>query len=57
MSSKCTQCGNDGANAVSICDAGEQPISVWLHRNCEAAFLKRLDARKAEQKARAEAAA
>jgi hypothetical protein len=28
---------------VTICDPGEEPVSAFLHRECEAAFLQRLD--------------
>ena len=27
-------------NWVSVCDPGGQPITGWLHRDCEAAFLR-----------------
>jgi hypothetical protein len=38
-------CVADGtANWAWICDPGKQPISAWLHRACETAFLERLDA-------------
>jgi hypothetical protein len=41
----CTQCGSAAGtvNQASICDPGEEPITVWLHRECEAAFLRQLD--------------
>ena len=40
----CTICGKPGANETWTCDPGGEPVHAWLHRDCEAAFLKRLDA-------------
>jgi hypothetical protein len=42
---RCIRCGRaDGAlNWASVCDPGEHPISGWLHRDCEAAFLEGLN--------------
>jgi hypothetical protein len=42
----CEQCGRATGtiNQVSICDPGDEPITVWLHRKCETAFLEQLDA-------------
>jgi hypothetical protein len=39
------QCSRaDGTlNWASVCDPGEHPISGWLHRDCEAAFLEGLN--------------
>jgi hypothetical protein len=35
---------NDGTlNWASICEPGEQPLSGWLHRDCEPVFLGRHD--------------
>src|SRR5262245_48922747 len=36
----CAQCGLDADTLlwVSICEPGEEPHNVWLHRKCETAF-------------------
>jgi hypothetical protein len=41
----CARCGKaTGAGCQAwICDPGEEPINVWLHRDCEVAFLEHLD--------------
>ncbi len=31
-------------NWVSVCDPGGEPVTGWLHRKCEARFLKRIGA-------------
>lgn len=43
-STTCAQCGvADGTNRISITDPAKQLTTVWLHRDCEVAFLGRLD--------------
>jgi hypothetical protein len=48
IAKRCDQCGKSTGivQEAWICDPGEQPIMAWLHRECEAAFLQRLDDRK-----------
>ena len=50
---RCSQRGkSDGVvQQAWICDPGEQPIVAWLHRECEAAFLKRLDNQPSQRRA------
>ena len=42
---RCDQCGksNGTLQEAWICDPGGQPLQAWLHRECESAFLQRLE--------------
>jgi hypothetical protein len=42
---RCDQCGksNGTVQEAWICDPGGQPVKAWLHRECEAVFLQRLE--------------
>jgi hypothetical protein len=45
MTKRCDQCGKSAGTVQETwtCDPGGGPIMAWLHRECEAAFLQRLD--------------
>jgi hypothetical protein len=52
---RCDQCSKSTGNVQQTwtCYPGGDPVEAWLHRECEPAFLQRLDLRAAAQRRKA----
>jgi hypothetical protein len=46
----CSQCGGESGtiNEAAICSPGGEPITAWLHPQCESAFLATIASLEAE---------